>query len=224
MTYDPDSDLTYNLDPSGEWDPIRHKMADSLYSSAKELDKFGHFDEALSRIDEALAIAPDSYQCHSLRAGIFYGMGRNEECRGEVETAIDLVLKWPSELLKSKLGNGWLNFLYGLLGGTYYHHVRGRFAKADLVCAMAAFQKAVEFDPSDINSILWMGYCMNSLGMKAGAVEAAERAMVIDPNAVEPHMFLCRIALCSLNLPLAYREFIRGRQILDAETERLSGK
>jgi tetratricopeptide (TPR) repeat protein len=224
MTYDPDIDMTYNLDPSGEWDPIRQEMHYSLFSSAEELAELRHFKEALNRIDEALVIAPDSCQFHSSRAEILYGLRRRVECRVELETAIGLVLKWPSEVLESTEGRMWLNFLYGSLARTYYHHVLGRFAKADLVRALAALQKAVEFDPSDFNSTLWMGYCMNRLGMKAGAVEAAERAMVIDPNAVEPHEFLCGIALCSLNLPLAYREFTRARQILDAETERLSGK
>jgi adenylate cyclase len=135
-------------------------------------DPKGDLDRADELVSKALALDPDWTWVHEMKGAILRQQGRTEEAVAEAERALTLD---PSNVYAA----GDLGFEYQFLG---------QFDKS-----IEYFDRAIRMSPSDAGLVYWYGgKAWGNFGLKRydQAIEAARRAIAINPNDPNSHLDL----------------------------------
>ena len=140
--------------------------ADSIpevqYTLGSVLNASGKTAEAVSVLENALTLAPNSDEAYRRLGDTYRAAGKKDEAIAAYKKAIEL--------------NPYFWFNYNLLGTTSY-----RFGMYDQ--ALAAFKKVIELDPNNAPAYANMGVIYFTQNKWSDAVNAFEKSLSLKPTA-----------------------------------------
>jgi tetratricopeptide (TPR) repeat protein len=135
---------------------------DAFTNLAEVRRTLGHNEQALAAIDRALALNPRSAPAHTNRAAILRQADRHEEALAAARTAIALD---PAQALA-------------------YVHAGCVLIRSSPADAIAHFEKAIQLDPRNADTISSMGVCYEMLGEHENNLACQQRAIALAPQSL----------------------------------------
>ena len=150
--------------------------------------------DALTYLDRALSLNPNSAIVHGLRGLYFQRVGNNREALTEFQAAATLQPNDPS--------------LYLSIGESYSK-------LGDLIRALESYQHATTLVPDDANywRLLAQFCAQNNIHVRDVGITAGERAVVIKPDDASLQDLLGWLLFINANNPEAERHFLRALEL-----------
>ena len=147
-----------------------------LNNIGKALWHSGQQEAAIAEWREAVRLEPDYGNPHGSLARALSNLGYSPEALAAVRAAIRLC---PNDASL----HVWLGYHLTVEASKSGNKARGREAHA-------AFQRAVDLDPTNSYALLHLGKLQWWIGTKQEAIKTLKAATVADPNSVEAHVAL----------------------------------
>lgn len=142
---------------------LNPSSAAALSNLAVAYQSLNQMDDAIAIFDKIIALKPELHDPHARKAALYYGMGKFEEAAKSFQTALEMQPSAP---------------MYNDYGVTLRELER-------LDDALAALDRAVEFDPKQVMALINRGNVLRDLKRPQEAIESYDKALAVDPHQKE---------------------------------------
>jgi Flp pilus assembly protein TadD len=186
--------------PAGKAQKLSNPLNDLLNEAQRDIDK-SDFEAAISPLQKVLAEEPDFAYAHFQIAYVYTALKRTEDARGEYERAISL---------DPKMAEAYLNL--GIL-----------MLDARPADAIAPLRKAIELLPAQSRPRSLLAVALDRSGDEAGAVEAFEGVLHLDPRDMTALNYLAWFSLRKNKPADAETRFRQALEIQPGDLSALKG-
>ncbi len=164
----------------------------SLCNLAKALKSSGHIEHACAIYRQAVALAPTSFQATVGLAECLHETSNFNEAQAACAKALTLY----APMRDTSLANAEAAGPYVLMGRICYDRL-------DFSSAVAAFRKAVEYDPLNVRAFGNLGLALHELGLLQDAFNALHQAVTLQPDYVIGYNNLAGLLIAMGQLDMA---------------------